>query len=400
MKKVFPLSILILMINIHAFSQANASYWLNSTPVTGTFNAAFGVLALANNTTGYANAACGNDALRLNTTGKYNQASGYQALYDNTIGNYNTANGYLSLTFNTNGTNNSALGNSALKNNTTGSANSGIGAFSNVSTGNLMASTAIGTFAMVNASYKVRLGANTVTVVEGQVPYSNPSDGRFKMNISESDVKGLEFIKQLRPVVYNFDTRKFQEFLVKNLPDSTQKDYLQSDFAPSTAVRQSGFIAQEVEVAAKKCGYNFNGLHIPENADDNYSIAYSQFVVPLVKAVQEQQNMIEKQQKELDELKALVREISANPSAIKTATLQNELKIYPNPNKGLFTITVNSIDNGMIEIVDSKGLLIQNIKTENGVFTYQVDLTAQPKGTYIINLQTNSGRGSQKIILE
>jgi hypothetical protein len=400
MKKLFSLSILILMINVHAFSQANASYWLNSTPINGTFNASFGVNTLVNNTTGFANAALGCDALRLNTTGRYNQASGYQALYDNTTGNYNTANGYLSLTFNTSGTNNTALGNSTLNNNSTGSANSGVGAFSNVGSGNLMASTAIGTFAVVNASYKVRLGANTVTVVEGQVPYSNPSDGRFKMNISETDVKGLEFIKHLRPVVYNFDTRKFQEFLIKNLPDSTQKEYLQSDFAPSTAVRQSGFIAQEVEIAAKKCGYNFNGLHIPENADDNYSIAYSQFVVPLVKAVQEQQNMIEKQQKELDELKALVRELNANPSAIKTAIQTTDLKIYPNPNKGLFTITVNNIDNGTIEILDSKGLLIQHIKTEQGVFNYPIDLTAQPKGTYIITLQTNSGKGSKKIILE
>jgi hypothetical protein len=112
-------------------------------------------------------------------------------------------------------------------------------------------------------------------------------------------------------VVYNFDTRKFQEFQLAAMPDSVKKSYLGGiDFGPSSAIRQSGFIAQEVEQAAQQAGYDFNGVHKPENEHDNYSIAYSQFVVPLVKAVQElnarneaQQKMIEDLQKEVAKLK-------------------------------------------------------------------------------------------------
>ena len=66
-------------------------------------------------------------------------------------------------------------------------------------------------------------------------------------------------------------------------------------YETDTPAQQSGFIAQEVEVAMKECNYNFDGIHIPLNENDNYSIAYSQFVVPLVKAVQEQQEIIQKQ---------------------------------------------------------------------------------------------------------
>ena len=49
----------------------------------------------------------------------------------------------------------------------------------------------------------------------------------------------------------------------------------------------SGFIAQEVEAVAISVGYNFNGVVTPDNEEDLYGLQYSQFVVPLVKALQE-----------------------------------------------------------------------------------------------------------------
>ena len=49
----------------------------------------------------------------------------------------------------------------------------------------------------------------------------------------------------------------------------------------------TGFVAQDVEQAAAETGYEFSGIHKPETADGLYSITYSEFVVPLVKAVQE-----------------------------------------------------------------------------------------------------------------
>jgi hypothetical protein len=65
---------------------------------------------------------------------------------------------------------------------------------------------------------------------------------------------------------------------------------------------QSGFIAQDVLKAAKAVGYDFDGVNKPQHDKDNYSIAYSQFVVPLVKAVQEQQAMIESLLKRIEQL--------------------------------------------------------------------------------------------------
>lgn len=41
---------------------------------------------------------------------------------------------------------------------------------------------AIGANAKVDAGNKVRIGDTNVSVIEGQVPWSNPSDGRLKEN--------------------------------------------------------------------------------------------------------------------------------------------------------------------------------------------------------------------------
>jgi len=77
---------------------------------------------------------------------------------------------------------------------------------------------------------------------------------------------------------------------------------------------QSGFVAQDVEKTAKSIGYNFSGVNVAESGV--YSLSYAEFVVPLVKAVQElsAQNdtkdaAIASLQKQVDELTGLVNKL-------------------------------------------------------------------------------------------
>ena len=81
----------------------------------------------------------------------------------------------------------------------------------------------------------------------------------------------------------------------------------------------SGFAAQEVEAAASASGYDFSGVDKPKNANDFYGLRYGDFVVPLVKGMQEQQKMIEDQrasieamQKRLDEQERLIQQLLTN----------------------------------------------------------------------------------------
>lgn len=64
----------------------------------------------------------------------------------------------------------------------------------------------------------------------------------------------------------------------------------------------SGFLAQEVEQAARSIGYNFSGVDAPKNDKSLYGLRYAEFTVPLVKAVQEQQALIESQKQEIRDL--------------------------------------------------------------------------------------------------
>ena len=50
-----------------------------------------------------------------------------------------------------------------------------------------------------------------------------------------------------------------------------------------------------MELAAESVGYDFSGVDKPKNEDDFYGLRYAEFVVPLVKAIQEQQQIIEQQ---------------------------------------------------------------------------------------------------------
>jgi hypothetical protein len=241
--------------------------------------------------------------------GDSNTAIGSHALYFDANGYENVAVGATTLYFNTSGKWNTGVGSGAMEYNTTGSSNTGIGAFADVSTGGLSNATAVGFGATVNASNKVRIGNGAVTVIEGQVPFTTPSDGRYKFHVQE-DVKGLDFILKLRPVTYQFDVQRFDESTMVRQPDrsrqpapSRQSMAILTAYREATAIRRSGFIAQEVEKAALSSGYSFSGIIRPNTPNDHYSLSYESFVVPLVKAVQEQQAQIESLQKQIDELK-------------------------------------------------------------------------------------------------
>jgi autotransporter adhesin len=167
---------------------------------------------------------------------------------------------------NANGVNSTSLGYSASANNTN--------------------STALGYGALANSDNMVRVGNISVAHIEGAVAYSNPSDARLKTNIAPN-VPGLEFINLLRPVTYTNDADGIAR-LMKVSQDSRDLA-LESEQAK---VVKTGFIAQEVESAANQIGFNFDAVKKPQSDDGYYSLSYAQFVVPLVKACQEQQALI------------------------------------------------------------------------------------------------------------
>ncbi|MFN0175914.1 MAG: tail fiber domain-containing protein [Saprospiraceae bacterium] len=242
---------------------------------TGWDNTATGVLALYYNDTGERNCAYGHSALYSNTTGLDNTAIGVASSYLNDSGGQNTAIGVNTLWHSTSAHNNTALGYQAGYDHEHSHGNTFIGAYSNANAAGYTNSTALGYGTEITASDQVRIGNTSMTSIGGYVNWSNISDGRFKTDL-RTDVPGLDFITRLRPLTYILDRNKIRQTL--------KQEQVESSVAEP---RSTGFLAQEVEEAAKAVGFDFSGVDKPKNEQDFYGLRYAEFTVPLVKAVQE-----------------------------------------------------------------------------------------------------------------
>ena len=115
-----------------------------------------------------------------------------------------------------------------------------------------------------------------------KVAWTTSSDKRWKSNIQNSNL-GLDFITKLHPVSY-----------YRNNDESKKTEY--------------GFIAQELEATLNNAGATNNGI-ISKDDKGMYSVRYNDLLAPMVKAIQEQQIIIEIQQKQIDDLKFLVNKL-------------------------------------------------------------------------------------------
>lgn len=257
--------------------------------ISGTSNIAIGFESMVNSTVSD-NVAIGHYTLEA-VSGAYNTAIGLAALRETTTGGSNVGVGHVALYDNTTGASNTAVGRYALYGNISGGLNTAIGNSANSQVDGYSNTTAIGYLSTTAASNRVRIGNASITQIAGQVSWTAASDGRIKKDVQEN-VPGLSFITKLRPVTYRFDSKVQNEIMgIKDEAADYPGRYEIDDIV------QTGFIAQEVEDAAKRSGFDFSGVSRPAGENDIYGLRYADFVVPVVKAVQEQQKMIEELQK-------------------------------------------------------------------------------------------------------
>ena len=124
---------------------------------------------------------------------------------------------------------------------------------------------------------------------------SNPSDKRLKTNIV-SYSGALNSIKSLPVYSYNFNNEKFPTM----------------NFSER---KQFGILAQELEKIFPEMVFTANHEIPKEDGEDTNemmeikSVNYMQLVPITIKAIQEQQAIIEDQQNQIDELKKLVESL-------------------------------------------------------------------------------------------
>jgi hypothetical protein len=390
----------------------------------GTSNTAIGAGSLLNNTDGSENVAIGFDALVNNETGSINTACGTSSLFYNTSGYGNTAVGYSALIFNKTGAYNTALGYHALAGNEAGSYNTSVGYLSgDYNDANNYCSffgydanqavlkdytngTAVGNTSRITASNQVRLGNSSVTSIGGYASWSNISDGRFKKEIREN-VPGIEFINKLRPVTYHLDVTGIREFLGEETTiggakegfreqSSEEKSLVEKGVKEKEKLLYTGFIAQDVERAANELGFDFSGVDKPQNENSLYGLRYAEFVVPLVKAVQElnEENirlseiLLEEQSKNTD----LEKRIEKLEQLFSSATISGEklntqvvaltgAKLEQNiPNPFEQSTTIKYF------IPENSGDTKINIYSERGEIIKSIPVTEKGNGQIILNV--------------
>lgn len=376
------------------YNTANGS-WALYYNTTGTNNTATGTEALYYNTTGTLNTATGIEALYSNTTGNYNTAQGNFSLYANTTGVDNTANGGYSLIRNTTGSGNTASGNYSLQSITTGSFNTALGyAAGNNSGTNPSNFTAIGKLAghVRSNSNTVEIGNTSVVWIGGQTGWSTYSDEKIKDNI-RSNVPGLSFITKLNPVTYKLNIHRQNEIVgIKDTADWEGKYDIEQ-------MTQTGFLAQEVEQAAKDLNYEFSGVTAPTGNAKLYSLQYSAFVVPLVKAVQEQQQVIDELKKQNANLLTRITALEKRVTDDYPSNTNKAFHIRPNPSHDMVIadIIADNTSPGIIKIFDSKAALVkqQYLSLSAGINQVRIDIKSLANGTYYLSAEWNNGTVKQ-----
>ncbi len=101
----------------------------------------------------------------------------------------------------------------------------------------------------------------------------------------------------------------------------------------------------------------------------------------------------------------LDEDCSGVPTGIsKNRTSVNVMDIYPNPNKGVFTINIVSDKSisGTVQVINMLGQIVESIavsdKSEN--FNYSIDLSRYGRGVYQIQLTDNGQRLSRQAVVQ
>ena len=269
--------------------------------------------------------------------------------------------------------------------------------------------------ASVSASNEVRIGNNSVTSIGGVVDWSTTSDGRVKRNIKQ-DVPGLLFINKLQPVTYNLDLDAIDKIVHR--PAIKDKDgkiiqLLQSEInarATKQKIIYTGFIAQDVEKVANSLNYDFSGVDAAKNDHDLYGLRYAEFVVPLVKAVQELSAKNDSLQKQNDaqqkintelenrivKLEAIMNNSNSSSAVSRQATIISSASLAQNiPNPFSNTTTINYI---LPQHYSSAKIIITD---KNGNTLKQINLYDKDKGSVLVDASTlSSGAYQYSLIVD
>jgi hypothetical protein len=148
----------------------------------------------------------------------------------------------------------------------------------------------LGAGSVVTGSNQLQLG-NTSIGVYAQSALNVRSDGRDKADIKDCEL-GLTFINKLKPRQYRMNFR--EDYKGKRPTEELKRRRF-----------HNGLIAQEVKEVMDEMEVDFAGYqdHAINGGQDVYTLAYEEFIPPLMKAVQELSTQVEELKAQLGKKK-------------------------------------------------------------------------------------------------
>ena len=147
----------------------------------------------------------------------------------------------------------------------------------------------------INLNFTLAIGRNTCVSTSCHMIWGGPanskcncvwggwsyfSDARDKTDVETLNSNlGLNFIRRLRPVKYNWDNRQLYV-------EKCGYEYGIKDGTLVGTVDHYGVVAQELKQVLDEIGEEFGGLLYNEQ-EDSYRVRYAEFIAPLTKAIQE-----------------------------------------------------------------------------------------------------------------
>ena len=90
-------------------------------------------------------------------------------------------------------------------------------------------------------------------------------------------------------------------------------------------------------------------------------------------------------------------------TGIGSQQVASEFIVYPNPSKGLFTISLNGVEQGTYTVEVTSNLGVTIWKMENvaisGSFKTEVDIRPAPSGVYIVLIRNNENHQVRKVLV-
>jgi hypothetical protein len=96
--------------------------------------------------------------------------------------------------------------------------------------------------------------------------------------------------------------------------------------------------------------------------------------------------------------------VNVEPNAVKDASLNGRLVLFPNPSSGLVNLAFNDFETGAYKLsvydVTGRALVLQDLEIQAAAQTVQLDLTALASGTYFVKITSEKGMVAKRLIVE